>query len=148
MATILLLGCLLSPTMVAAQEAPATASTSTGPSISLRPGDLPDGSRFEIELEPGDSHEFTVVIGNFGADPIELRTYVTDIVPSLNGGLLMADPDEEKTGSALWIDYASEEFTVQPGELVALVGLLLRAGHRASRRPEKAHREAAGKKLR
>lgn len=93
-----------------------TPESSSETMISIIPKGMPDGSRFEIELGPGESAEMVAVIQNFGAEPIELRTFITGIVPMANGGLQIAERDAELHGSTLWLDYPGGEFTLAPGE--------------------------------
>lgn len=102
------------PTMVSAQDAstPEPYVPASGVLIAIHPKDKDDGSRFEAEVEQGKSVTLTAMMTNFGADPIELRTYFGDILPSSNGGLTMADRVSEKTGSAQWIQFPEEEFTL------------------------------------
>lgn len=117
---IFLLGFVILPTMVEAQDNPETPGETSAPIIGIRPSDKPDGSRFEAQVEPGQSHEFTVVVGNYGLEPIELRTYVADISAGINGGMLMADSSAERTGITLWLDYPTEELALEPGVEIEL----------------------------
>lgn len=107
----------LLPNISLAQEA-ATATAEDQVLISIRQKDKEDGARFEVEVKPGETGAVTVVLQNFGTEAIELRTYATGIIPTPNGGLTIAEPDAELSGSALWMDYTKEELTLQPGEAV------------------------------
>ena len=85
----------------------------SGVLIAIHPKGQDDGSRFEVEAKPGEQVTATALITNFGAEPIELRTYVRDLLPSPNGGLTMQELGEEKFASAQWIEYPDEEFTLE-----------------------------------
>lgn len=117
---LLLIFLLASPVAVAAQDqsTPEATDAGSGVLISIRPHDLPDGSRFEATVEPGQSAELTAVLQNFGDEPIELLTYTSDVVPSINGGLKIAERDSEHTGTTLWMEFLAEEFTLQPNEAI------------------------------
>lgn len=118
----ILMGCfLLVPSGSAlAQETPAADPSGNGSEvlISIGPKGGEDGSRFEAEVNAGESTELVAVLQNHGTEPIELRTFRAGLVPTVNGGLKMAEREAEPEGSALWIDYPAEEFTLGPGEAV------------------------------
>jgi hypothetical protein len=86
--------------------------------ISLRPQDGADGDRFEVEVEPGESAEMMAVIQNFGPEPIELRTFTSDVAPMANGGLAVRELDEPQHEPTTWMTYPTETVTLEPGQLM------------------------------
>lgn len=105
--------------VVALQEDASQQGTPTvdaGPSFVIRPLDGVDGDFFTLEAEAGTTNELTVVLGNADDEPLELLTYVGDVVPMTNGGFAIAEPDVPVTGPATWIDYPSDTLDFAPGE--------------------------------
>lgn len=105
-------------TMAQSDSTPEQAPSAPEVVISVRPEGAEDGARFEATAEPGETVEFTAVLENFGEAPIKLRTYISDVLPTLNGGLSVAAPDSERTGITTWVTYDTEEFELQPGESI------------------------------
>lgn len=101
-----------------AQDAPAPSADDFDVRVAIYPQGGEDGERFELTADPGQSIEAVAMISNFGAEPIELRTFVSHIVPVTNGGLVVPESGTELEGTALWFEYPTEEFTLQPGEVV------------------------------
>lgn len=98
-----------------------TPAAETGPPeviVSIRPEGSVDGTRFEASAAPGETVQFNAVIENFGEAAVNLRTFASHVVPTLNGGLSVAGPDEEKTGFATWVTYPNEDLVLQPSESV------------------------------
>ena len=85
--------------------------------ISLRPQDKEDGSRFEIELGPGETGELTAVLQNFDSEPIALSWRVGHLNPQINGGLSMAPPEESVEEPGSWIDFPADQAVFAPGEI-------------------------------
>lgn len=85
--------------------------------IALFPKDGDDGDRFEVTVEPGQSAEFTVVYGNFGLEPINLRTFTADVKPVINGGLGILERGSERHEPTTWMEYQDEEFTLASNEI-------------------------------
>lgn len=111
---------LVAPVAVASQEPANTADDGVrvrgDVSIGIRPQDKADGERFEALVEPGETVQLVSVMSNFGDEPVGLRTYTSDLIPVVNGGLRMAHYEDEHTGVTSWIDYPVEVFELQPGE--------------------------------
>lgn len=110
----------LSPFATVAQGTPGAEqpTDTSGILISIGPKGGEDGSRFEAEIKAGESTEMIAVLQNHGTESIELRTYRAGLIPTVNGGLKIAERDAAPEGSALWIEFASEEFTLGPGEAI------------------------------
>lgn len=117
---VLLIITLLVPIPTLAQSVSTPEPEPSAPEvvISVRPEGTVDGARFEATVDPGGSVEFTAVLENYGEAPIKLRTYISDVLPTLNGGLSVAAPDSERTGITTWVTYETEEFELQPGESI------------------------------
>ncbi len=122
-ATLFLTLALVLPAQ-AQQGVPATPAASAspppvvdaGPSFVIRPADGADGDYFTIRAKAGTTTDLTVVLGNAGDEPLELRTYVTDAVPMTNGGFGIATDEAAPTGTGRWIDYPAETLTFKPDE--------------------------------
>lgn len=108
------------PLFAVAQDTSTPESTTHTPEvlISIHPKDQEDGTKFAVEIDAGGQTTLTASLTNFGAEPIKLRTYLTDILPSPNGGLKIAAREDARTGSALWIEYPEEEFTLESQQAI------------------------------
>lgn len=118
---VFLVAVILFMPVVSATQQPTTPDASEPSSdvlISIYPKGSEDGTRFEATMEPGQEEQLVALIGNLGSDPIDLRTFSSDIVPMMNGGLSMAEVDSERHDQTLWLDYPTEEFSLEPGEIV------------------------------
>jgi hypothetical protein len=93
---------------------PAAEGIDAGPTFALHALGEPDGGHFRIELQPGETTELTVVMGNLDDAPIELRTYAADAITLTNGGFGLRDEDDPTSGATTWLDYAPETFTIDP----------------------------------
>ncbi|MCC6705209.1 MAG: hypothetical protein IT334_10055 [Thermomicrobiales bacterium] len=99
-----------------AQSTPAATPAASAPKFVIRPLDGLDGDYFTLEAEAGTDNELTIVLGNADEVPLTLRTYVSDVVPIVNGGFAVAEEDVEPSGTATWIDYPAETFEFAPGD--------------------------------
>jgi len=99
-----------------AQSTPEATPAASAPKFVIRPIDGLDGDYFTLEAEAGTTNELTVVLGNADEVPLTLRTYVSDVVPIVNGGFAVAEEAIEPTGAATWIDYSAETFDFAPGD--------------------------------
>ncbi len=104
--------------VTAAQETsePEPSTAASGTQIVIRPSDKPDGSRFDATVNPGETVELNASIQNLGTEPIMLRTFTSNVIPAVNGGLKMADREVPLEGSGLWLQFETREFELQPGE--------------------------------
>lgn len=105
---------------VRAQETPqapiATPPPSTAPAqIGLRGEGQVDGTRIRLEVQPGESREGMILLGNSGTEPLRLVTFTGNTVPKVNGGLSMRPEGEEHQGATAWVTYPTEEITLEPG---------------------------------
>lgn len=110
------------PMSITAQETPVAPEQLTADDFDVRiaiyPAGGQDGDRFELTAEPGETIEAVAMISSFGAEPIEVRTFASHIVPVVNGGLVVPKSGTALEGTALWFDYPTEEITLQPGEVI------------------------------
>lgn len=107
-----LLAAALLPAPAAAEEAPPPAAWEVLPA----PDD--DGPRqaFELTLDPGQTHEDTVLVRNRGAEEITVDVWATDAVTTPSGdlGLLLAEDTPRFAGA--WITPGTASVTLEPGE--------------------------------
>ncbi|GGG69013.1 hypothetical protein GCM10011374_36810 [Kocuria dechangensis] len=109
---LMALGLLLVP----ATGAAATAAEAEQPvNLSLRPVDHP-GSYFDLTMEPGESRELTVALGNNGSAPMEVSTYPADAYTIINGGFGAKESGTEPTGTTTWVDYDAGELSLPAGQ--------------------------------
>lgn len=108
---------------VSAQDATPPASpeaggvaSNTGVSFSVNPKGQVDGSFFEQKAKAGDTLELTVQFGNLGAEAIDLRTYVADVVTLTNGGLGVTTEGTTAQAPTPWIAYPAATYTLKPNE--------------------------------
>jgi hypothetical protein len=93
---------------------PAPVEETELPRLGLRPIDH-DGY-FRVELEPGESTDLTVEIGNFGAGAVDALTYVADVYTLVNGGFGVELEGEETDGATNWLSYERDQFVIEPQE--------------------------------
>lgn len=92
--------------LVVAQPAVATTDADQSPvKLSLRPVGQ-DGSYFALAMEPGETRQLAVELGNQGADAIEAYTYAADAFTVTNGGFGAKERGSEPTGTTLWLSYS------------------------------------------
>ncbi len=87
------------------------------PQLGIRPVGT-DGSYFSITLNAGESKELTVELANFGKQPIRVRTYAADVYTLMNGGFGVKSATDPVSGATTWLDYASTELNLEPGQRV------------------------------
>ncbi|MGC4108586.1 MAG: DUF916 domain-containing protein [Thermomicrobiales bacterium] len=118
MAMMLLLS-LCSPMQAIAQDStpPASpAASTTGVLFSVNPKGQVDGSFFELKAKPGDTLELTVQFGNLGAEAIDLRTYVADVVTLINGGMGITAEGTAAQAPTTWITYPAQTYSLNPND--------------------------------
>jgi hypothetical protein len=74
------------------------------------------GEFFNISVEPGESRSLRVEIANFGHDELLARTYAADGYSIINGGFAADLFGAPASGTTRWLDYATQELTLAPGE--------------------------------
>lgn len=109
---LMALGLALAPSTSAA----ATTTEAEQPvNLSLRPVDHP-GSYFDVTMEPGESRELTVALGNNGGAAMDVSTYPADAYTIINGGFGAKQSGTESTGTTTWLDYTAEELSLPAGQ--------------------------------
>jgi hypothetical protein len=71
---------------------------------------------FDLTLEAGQAGDFSVELGNHGAESIATRTYAADAYSIVNGGFDAENRDSEGSGTTTWLSYPTEVRDLQPGE--------------------------------
>lgn len=95
---------------------PATPVEPPQPSIAFYATGDSEGSFFDAELKPGESTDFSVVLGNNGQVDFEAVTYAADAYTIRNGGFGLRYSDAEPSGPTTWLDYPTENFTATTGK--------------------------------
>lgn len=100
---------LLGPltTDVSAQE-----TTDAKAQLSIKPVDA-SGSYFEVTMAPGETLQLQVELANFGEAAVDARTFAADAYTIINGGLGIRLDGEPTSGATRWLDYPSEELTLE-----------------------------------
>lgn len=106
---------------ISAQEStpdasPAAEVEETSRAITFYPEDTGEGTFITVELNPGDSTEVNVILGNSGNIEQTLRTYVIPALSGNNGGFILADYGTDADEVTSWVDYPEEGYTLQPTE--------------------------------
>lgn len=83
--------------------------------LSLKPVDQ-KGSFFNLTMNPGQSRQLKVELGNHGAAAIAARTYAADGYTLTNGGFGTKDRDSTPTGATAWLTYPTEVLQLPPGQ--------------------------------
>ncbi len=94
--------------------APALAE---GPDVRLgiSPLDYP-GQYFDITLQPGETRELRVELGNYGKDATRARTYPADVYTIVNGGFGAELDGDQPAGTTLWLDYPAKTVDLEGGK--------------------------------
>lgn len=100
----------------------ATPSTESGATqevlFSVRPENGGDGQPFEVELQPGESANLVVVLGNAGNIPVELLSYTANVLTNPNGGMGIDEEDVEHVPPTTWMEFPSQLDPLAPGQEV------------------------------
>jgi hypothetical protein len=97
-----------------ASAASAQASPS-GAKLGIKPVGF-DGSYFSLSMQPDETGEFTVELGNFGTETVNARTYAADAYTLVNGGFGARLDGEPTSGTTHWLDYAATTLVLPPGK--------------------------------
>lgn len=73
------------------------------------------GTYFDLTLRPGERRTLQVELGNFGTQPVEVRTYAADVYSIVNGGLGAELHGERASGTTKWLDYAPQRLELPAG---------------------------------
>lgn len=74
-----------------------------------------DGAYFMVTVQPGETRQLAVELGNYGAAPVEARTYAADAYSIVNGGFGAKLDGEPTSGATRWLDYQPVTLTLEPG---------------------------------
>ncbi|MDQ0800095.1 WxL protein peptidoglycan domain-containing protein [Arthrobacter sp. SLBN-112] len=110
---LLALGSLLAALMW--PVASAVADDQQQVKLSLKPVDQA-GSYFALTMEPGQSRELKVELGNHGTSPIGARTYAADAYSIINGGFGAKDRDSNPSGTTSWLSYPGQVLQLPAGQ--------------------------------
>ncbi|MEZ2388339.1 DUF916 domain-containing protein [bacterium RCC_150] len=83
--------------------------------LSLKPVDQA-GSYFSLTLDPGQSRELKVELGNHGTAPIAARTYAADAYSIINGGFGAKDRNSTPSGTTSWLAYPMQVLQLPAGQ--------------------------------
>lgn len=93
---------------------PAAAHAAEQPvQLSAKPVDQP-GQYYDLTLEPGQTRELEIALGNHGKTPIAARTYAADVYTIINGGFGADLRDQKAAGTTTWLDYPTQVLDLQP----------------------------------
>ena len=110
---VLALGCFLAALM--APLASAVADDQQQVKLSLKPVDQA-GAYFVLTMEPGQTRELEVELGNHSTKPVAARTYAADAYTIVNGGFGAKDRDSTPTGTTSWLSYPVEVLQLPAGQ--------------------------------
>jgi hypothetical protein len=86
------------------------------PSYVIYPVDGKDGDYVDLTAEPGSHHVVTVVLGNTSPTVETIYAFAADATTAVNGGMVAATADSERTDISTWIDFEPVTAELQPGE--------------------------------
>lgn len=141
LAMVVIFGCCSQ--LIAAQNMATPDSKPSTPEVlfAAYPEGGQEGLYFEELVEPGEGHEFSLVLQNAGGQPLGLLIYPADVESMANGGMGVNFQDHERTEPTTWLNFpegiveinAGEElvqsFTVtvpegtEPGQYVTAIGV-------------------------
>ncbi len=93
---------------------PAHAQATEQPvQLSAKVVDQP-GEYFDLTVEPGQTRQLQIALGNHGETAIAARTYAADVYTIINGGFGAALRDTAVAGTTTWLDYPTQTLTLEP----------------------------------
>lgn len=108
-------GILLGGILITGPASAAATPEAQPVQLSLKPVDQP-GSYFDLTLEPGQTQEYEVELGNHGAEPMVARTYAADAYSITNGGFGAEDRDGVPSATTTWLSYPTEVLELEPDQ--------------------------------
>lgn len=94
---------------------PAIAQDAERVQLGIKPVGV-EGSYFELTMEPGESRQLTVELGNFGTLDAVAMTYPADVYSLVNGGMGVRLAGEPTSGTTTWVGYAAETVPLEAGK--------------------------------
>ena len=83
--------------------------------LSLKAVDQP-GRYFDLTINPGQSQQLKVELGNHGSATTSARTYAADVYSLINGGFGAGTRDGTPTGATGWLAYPTEVLQLTAGQ--------------------------------
>lgn len=84
--------------------------------ITFYPEESGEGTFITVEINPGQSAEVQVILGNSGNVEQSIRTYSAPATSAMNGGFVLLDYGTEPDEITQWLDYPEQVFTFDPTE--------------------------------
>lgn len=84
--------------------------------IGIAPLEYANGAYFDLTMEPGESRELKVELGNYGGEAVTVRSYAADVYTIPNGGFGARLDGDPTSGTTLWLDYQTQELELGPQE--------------------------------
>jgi hypothetical protein len=76
------------------------------------------GANFVITMQPGESRDLAVTLGNYGTESVVVRTFAADAYSMINGGFAVRLDGEPSSGTTAWLTYPGEDMALAPGTAV------------------------------
>jgi hypothetical protein len=86
--------------------------------LSIKPLGQGSSSFFTITAMPGETVQLSVELGNSGTASMTALTFAADTFTMPNGGFGIETDASEQTATTLWLNYPTENLTLQPDESV------------------------------
>lgn len=115
---LLMLGGLVAGSSVVVSQATpgAVVDVAESPQFFIDSSSDPENQWFEVTLESGESDTLVAGVHNSGNVTATLRAFVTNASTATNGGFQPGAMGEELGIPGQWIQFSTEEFTIEPGE--------------------------------
>lgn len=84
-------------------------------SVAIYPKETGPDTFITIQIEPGQTGEFVLVVGNAGNIAQGVRTYPTPVITAANGGFSLAPYGTELGDPDTWLNLNEEIFELEPG---------------------------------
>ncbi len=78
----------------------------------------PERPNFSFDVAGDDTLEDSIRVRNFGAEPLALDIYASDALTTSSGALDLLPAGEEPVDVGAWIELATDELEIEPGEAV------------------------------
>lgn len=99
---------------------PASADSSTGTLVAEpepdQPADLIGRGYFQLAMEGGQQRKVRIVVGNTSSEPMTIRAYPVDGLPTPGGGISFNTFDQPVVRDGTWLSLDSPSMELAPGE--------------------------------
>jgi hypothetical protein len=96
---------------------PARAAGGEAPQLGIRLVGI-SGAYVNLTMQPGDTQQVSIELGNYGTARVTARSYVADVYSMINGGMGVRLWGEPTSGSTDWLTYPAKTLELDASQAV------------------------------